>query len=88
MRVLYFLNAKIMSTNNLSKETERRLTDFFNKTIDPIAMAKEIRQVNYLLALGVMREHETLQHEVINLEKSFYWLNKLAEILNPYLDTE
>jgi hypothetical protein len=77
-----------MSTNTLSKEAETRLTDFFNNTIDPEEMAKAIRQVNYILALGVMREHETLQNEIINLENSFYWLNQLAEILNPYLDKE
>ncbi|WP_165763230.1 hypothetical protein [Flavobacterium sp. AJR] len=50
-------------------------------------MAKVIRQANYLLALGAMRE-QTLQNEIINLENSFYWLNELAEILNPYLDVE
>jgi hypothetical protein len=77
-----------MSTSTLSKEAETRLTDFFNNTIDPEEMAKAIRQVNYILALGVLREHETLQNEIINLENSFYWLNQLAEILNPYLDVE
>lgn len=77
-----------MSTNTLSTEAQTRLTDFFNKTIAPKDMAKAIRQVNYILALGVMREHETLRHEIISLENSFYWLNELAEILNPYLDIE
>lgn len=79
---------KIMNTTNLSKETETKLNDFFNNTIDPKSMAKAIRQVNYILALGVLREHETLKNEVNNLENSFYWLNELAEILNPYLDAE
>lgn len=77
-----------MDTKNLSQEAETRLTDFFNNTIDPKGMAKAIRQANYLLALGVLREHETLKNEVSNLENSFYWLNKLAEVLNPYLDVE
>ncbi|MFH6994176.1 hypothetical protein [Flavobacterium sp. FlaQc-48] len=77
-----------MSTNTLSKEAETRLMNFFNNTIDPKEMAKSIRQANYILALGVMREHETLQNEKANLENSFYWLNQLAEILNPYLDEE
>ncbi|OHT45826.1 hypothetical protein [Flavobacterium tructae] len=77
-----------MSTTNLSQETETRLTNFFNSTIDPKEMAKAIRQVNYILALGVLREHETLKNEVNNLEKSFYWLNELAEVLNPYFDVE
>lgn len=77
-----------MSTNTLSKETEKNLIDFFNKSVDPKAMAKLIRQLNYVVALGVMREHETLQNNITNLENGFYWLNKLAEVLNPYLDVE
>jgi len=77
-----------MSTNTLSKEAETRLMNFFNETIEPETMAKTLRQVNYILALGVMREHETLQNEITNLENGYYWLNELAEILNPYLDKE
>ena len=78
----------IENTNSLSKETEKNLIDFFNKSVDPKAMAKLIRQLNYVVALGVMREHETLQNNITNLENSFYWLNELAEVLNPYLDVE
>lgn len=77
-----------MSTNTLSKETKLRLTEFFNNSIDAKSMAKSIRQVNYILALNVMHETEFLQQENINLDESFYWLNKLAEILDPYLDVE
>ena len=51
-------------------------------------MAKAIRQVNFVLALGLIRENETLQQEINKLENSFYWLDELAEILNPYLDVE
>jgi hypothetical protein len=75
------------NTNNLSEEAKTRLMNFFSNTIDPKGMAKVIRQANYLLALGAMRE-QTFQNETINLENSFYWLNELAEILNPYLDVE
>ncbi|MDN3675643.1 hypothetical protein QWY99_21660 [Flavobacterium branchiarum] len=77
-----------MSTNTLSKETELRLTEFFNNSIAPQDMAKTIRQINHMLSLSLMRECETLQLEKSTLENSFYWLNELAEILNPYLDTE
>jgi hypothetical protein len=77
-----------MSTNSLSKEAETRLMNFFNHTIEPETMAKAIRQLNYLLALEVMRKNETLQNEIDNIENSFYWLNELAEVLNPYLDVE
>ncbi|MFH6998638.1 hypothetical protein ACHRVZ_11950 [Flavobacterium sp. FlaQc-57] len=77
-----------MSTNTFSKEAETRLMNFFNNKIDPQEMAKSIRQVNYVLALGALRQHETLQNEATSLENSFYWLNELAEVLNPYLDLE
>jgi len=77
-----------MSTNTLSKETELRLTDFFNNSIDPELMAKTIRKLNYILALSILRDCETLETEKTNLEQGFYWLNELAEILNPYLDAE
>jgi len=77
-----------MSTNNLSPEAQTRLINFFNNTIEPEGIAKAIRQINYLLALEVMRKNETLQVEIATLENSFYWLNELAEILNPYLHKE
>ncbi|KIO54732.1 hypothetical protein [Flavobacterium hibernum] len=77
-----------MNTNNLSKEAETRLINFFNNAIDPQEMAKSIRQVNYVLALGALRQHETIQNEITNLQNSFYWLNELAEVLNPYLDLD
>jgi hypothetical protein len=77
-----------MKTNPLSKEAETRLIDFFNHIIDPEDMAKILRQVNFILALAVMRQHETLQIGVINLEENYYFLNELAEILNPYLSEE
>jgi hypothetical protein len=77
-----------MSTNTLSKEAETRLIDFFNKSVDPKVMAKTIRRLNYVLALSMMRECETILIEKTNLEDGFYWLNELAEILNPYFYVE
>ena len=76
-----------MSTNNFSKETEIRLTEFFTNIIDPKEMAKAIRQVNYILALSTLRECATLP-EKSSIENSFYCMNKLAEALDPYLDVE
>ncbi|RXM42701.1 hypothetical protein [Flavobacterium sp. YO64] len=77
-----------MKTRTLSKEAETRLIDFFNHVIDLEDMAKVLRQVNYILALGVLREHETLQTRINELENGFFWLNELAEVLNPYLSEE
>ncbi|KUJ63401.1 hypothetical protein AR687_04440 [Flavobacteriaceae bacterium CRH] len=77
-----------MSNNTLSKETELRLNDFFTNSIDPKLLAKTIRKVNYILALSIMRDCETMETEKTSLQDGFYWLNELAEILNPYLDVE
>ncbi|MEG2099954.1 MAG: hypothetical protein RRY99_00430 [Flavobacterium sp.] len=77
-----------MITENLSEEVEVRLKDFFIDIIDPKDMAKSIRQVNYALSLCSMRGCETLESELSNIDDNFYWLNRLAEILDPYLDAE
>lgn len=77
-----------MLNNNLSTETQIRLLNFFNDRIEPEEMAKTLRQINITLALGVMSEHEELQNEIAKLRDSLYWLNELAETLNPYLDLE
>ena len=89
-KVLYLddLKNKTMTTNELSKEVEARIKDFFVDVMDPEEMAKIIRQINYALSLCVMRGCETVESEVKNIEDNFYWLNKLAEALDPYLDVD
>jgi len=83
-----FSNFKIMNKNHLSKEVETRLKDFLIAVIEPQDLAKAIRKVNYALSLCVMRGCETVESEVNNIEDNFYWLNKLAEALDPYLDVD
>lgn len=75
-----------MSTNHISKDLETRLKDFFTDVIDPKDMAKALRATNYLLALSVIRERDAMGK--INLENFFYWVNELAEVLDPYLEVE
>ena len=87
MRVLV-LDTEMMSTSTISKETEIKLLNFFNVRIDPVEMAKTLRQVNFTMALCVLSEHETFQTEIIKIRDSFYWVNELAETLNPYLEVE
>ncbi len=67
-----------------------RLLDFFNNVIDAKDLAKAIRQLNYAIALVVMRDDERgyVYAQKENLVKGFYWLNELAEILHPYLEIE
>ncbi|WP_347050164.1 hypothetical protein [Flavobacterium olei] len=75
-----------MSANNLSKEVENRLNHFLADVVDPKDMAKAIRQANYLLTLSVIRERDTLGK--INMENFFYWINEMAEVLDPYFEAE
>lgn len=77
-----------MATESFTEEVEMRLNDFFIDVIDPKDMAKTIREVNYILSLCSMRGCETVETEFNNLEDNFYWLNRLAEALDPYLDVE
>ncbi|MDL2141268.1 hypothetical protein QQY79_01950 [Flavobacterium tructae] len=77
-----------MSANHFSKEIETRLIEFFVNSIDPKDMARSIRRVNYTLSLSSMRGCETIESELPYIDDNFYWLNKLAEILDPYLDVE
>ncbi|MDP5199144.1 hypothetical protein [Flavobacterium sp. DG2-3] len=74
-----------MATECVS-EVENRLNNFFTNVIDPKDMAKAIRQANYMLTLSVIRERDSLGK--INLENFYYWLNELAEVLDPYLEVE
>lgn len=76
-----------MTTEKFSEEVETRLKNFFIDIIDPKEMARMIRQINYVLALSALRECEALP-EKINIENSFYCMNRLAEALDPYLDVE
>ncbi len=79
---------KIMTTNHISKDLENRLKDFFTDVINAKDMAKAIRKVNYALSLSSMRGCETLQSEINHIDDDFYWLNRLAEVLDPYLDID
>ncbi|WP_119790366.1 hypothetical protein [Flavobacterium anhuiense] len=61
-----------MSTKTLSKEAEIGLMNFFNDRIDPLDMARAIRQVNLTLALGVLNDQENIQTNATKLgEKKF-----------------
>jgi hypothetical protein len=75
-----------MSTDNFTNKVETRLNIFFTENIDCKEMAKMIREVNNALSLSVMRGSETIESEIKNIDDNFYWLNKLAEVLDPYLD--
>jgi len=86
-QILYICkNNKIMTTRNLSNEIQTRLNNLFTDDIDCKEMAKMIREVNNALSLSVMRKCETIESGIKNVDDNFYWLNQLAEVLDPYLE--
>jgi hypothetical protein len=89
-RGFIFLNYDLMNSKNTPATSydPKKLTEFFNDTIDPETLAKMIRHLNHVIALTLMRKNETLECHTKELEDGFYWLNELAEILNPYLDID
>ena len=75
------MNAKNTTPNGYTNE---KLIEFFEKTIDPEAMAKSIRRINYILALTAIRYDENQNCiDKTWLDDGFYWLNELAETLDP-----
>ncbi|SFD30675.1 hypothetical protein [Flavobacterium phragmitis] len=77
-----------MATECFPKEVETRLKVFFSDVVDVKDMAKMLRQVNYALSLSSMRGCETLDSELCHVDDNFYWLNRLAEVLDPYLGVD
>lgn len=65
-----------------------KLTEFFNEDISPETMAKLIRNLNYVITLALIRKNETLEFHNKELDQAFYWLNELAENLNPYFSID
>ncbi len=72
--------------SNINKEVEKRLVELFN-TISIDEMAKNLRQSNYILALTFIRKDDNENPiEAKKADDCFYWLNELAEALEPVLN--
>ena len=64
------------------------LLKFFTETVDTKTMAQSLRRATYLIALSYIRAEETVNP--MNKEwtdDSFYFLNELAEVLDPVLES-
>lgn len=73
---------------NKQSNVEHQMNDFFTDKISPKDFAKRVRRLNHLVALFALRvnENEGLNKEW--LEDGFYWINELAETLDPFLEIE
>lgn len=66
-----------------------KLIEFFTKDVDAKDFAKSLRRATYLIALSYMRSDDV--NNPMSKEwtdESYYFLNELAEILDPVLESE
>ena len=66
-----------------------KLNQLLDEKIDEKTLAKYIRRVAYILSLTIIRNDEN-QNPIDKdwADNGFYWLNELAEVLDPVLDLE
>ena len=75
-----------MTNKTTPNPTNEALINFFDDVIDPVTMAKQIRRMNYILTLTIIRNDQNKNYiDPDWADDSFYWLNELAEILDPSL---
>lgn len=66
-------------------EKQKKILEFFQSTISPEQMAQLTRRTNYLIGLTAIRNADpNVKKEW--LDDGYYWLNELAEVLDPVLD--
>ncbi|MCB0745987.1 MAG: hypothetical protein KDC90_00855 [Ignavibacteriae bacterium] len=71
-----------------NKEIIKKLEEFLVKEISPKSLALAIRRYNFHIADAVMRDTDNQLIVKEHLRSPFYWLNDLAEILDPYIYEE
>jgi uncharacterized coiled-coil DUF342 family protein len=74
-----------MPSENNTTVTER-LTSFLTQHNEK-SLAKILRRLNYVIATDVLSNSESGQ-KIEWVNTGFYWINELAEILDPMLDIE
>ena len=62
------------------------IIDFFENNIEYEQMAQQIRRLNYILTLTIIRNDENKNPIDLDwIDSSFFWLNEFAEIIDPSL---
>ena len=75
-----------MTTEILNTKQQEKLMKFFEDEVYPGQLAQIIRRYNHEISLMMIRDDES--KNVINkqwIDDGFYWLNELAEIIDPNL---
>lgn len=66
-----------------------RVNEFLDKVVDEKTLAQSLRRAAYLIALSFIRSDE--KNNAMNQEwtdDSYYFLNELAEVLDPVLENK
>ena len=75
-----------MEANNKLGES---LDDFLNKWVGPKEMAKYLRRANYIMNMEYVKSNkDEFSASDKELEECFYYINQLAEKIDPYFDKE
>ena len=77
---------KLKEITKLETANER-LSEFLKSTIEPVTLAKHLRRANYILAISQLTDEESSTDKKW-VNDSYFWINELAEILDPNLDIE
>ena len=74
--------------NTIPTLEQEYLLKFFTETVDTKTMAQYLRRATYLIALSYIRAEETVNPmDKEWTDDSFYFLNELAEVLDPVLES-
>jgi hypothetical protein len=64
-----------------------RVNEFLDKVVDEKSLAQSLRRAAYLIALSYIRSDESTNCMSQGwTDDSFYFLNELAEVLDPVLE--
>lgn len=78
-----------MENRSHTNEYNPKLAAFLNKIIDEKELAQSLRRAAYLIAMSFIRSEETTNPMCPKwTDDSFYYLNELAECLDPVLENK
>ena len=78
-----------MNTSHTKIYSNPKLENFFAKIVDDKDMANILRRATYLIALSFIRSEENKNPMSPEwTDETFYFLNELAECLDPMLDAK
>ena len=79
-----------MNQEKIKESIEEKIKEFLNRDIDPKTLALYLRKYNHAIISNEM-ERLSVDFEYMYLDEikdGYYWVNQVAELLDPYLKKE